>query len=72
MDDQLRRALFAAIYSEPLSRYAQSAVPRSTYSEKRKCNAGGVADTRADKNWPASPNGVQTSFGKEQSGREWS
>jgi osmotically-inducible protein OsmY len=52
MDDQLRRALFRAIYSEPaLSRYAESARP----SIHIIVNGGnvvlsGVVDNNADKN----------------------
>jgi len=52
MDDQLRRALFRAIYSEPqLSRYAQSAVP-SIHIIVKSGNVmlEGVADNEADKN----------------------
>jgi hyperosmotically inducible protein len=52
MDDQLRRALFRAIYSEPqLSRYAQSAVP-SIHILVKNGNATleGVADNETDKN----------------------
>lgn len=52
MDDQLRRALFRAIYSEPaLSRYAQSAVP-SIHIIVKNGNVAleGVADNETDKN----------------------
>jgi hyperosmotically inducible protein len=52
MDDQLRRALFRAIYSEPaLSRYAQSAVP-SIHIIVKNGNVAleGVVDNEADKN----------------------
>ena len=52
MDDQLRRALFRAIYSEPqLSRYAQSAVPSIHILVKSgNVTLEGVADNEADKN----------------------
>jgi hyperosmotically inducible protein len=52
MDDQLRRALFRAIYSEPqLSRYAQSAVPSIHIIVKNgNVTLEGVADNEADKN----------------------
>jgi hyperosmotically inducible protein len=52
MDDQLRRALFRAIYSEPaLSRYALSAVP-SIHIIVKNGNVAleGVADNETDKN----------------------
>jgi len=51
-DDQIRRAVFRAIYSEPaLSRYAQSAVP-SIHIIVRNGNVilEGVADNENDKN----------------------
>jgi hyperosmotically inducible protein len=52
MDDQLRRALFRAIYSEPaLSRYAQSAVPSIHIIVKSgNVSLEGVADNETDKN----------------------
>ncbi len=52
MDDQLRRALFRAIYSEPqLSRYAQSAVPSIHIIVKNgNVTLEGVADNETDKN----------------------
>jgi hyperosmotically inducible protein len=52
MDDQLRRALFRAIYSEPqLSRYAQSAVPSIHIIVKNgNVTLEGVADNESDKN----------------------
>lgn len=52
MDDQLRRALFRAIYSEPaLSRYAQSAVPSIHIIVKNgNVSLEGVADNETDKN----------------------
>jgi hyperosmotically inducible protein len=52
MDDQLRRALFRAIYSEPaLSRYAQSAVPSIHIVVKSgNVTLEGVADNETDKN----------------------
>ncbi|MGA2431404.1 MAG: BON domain-containing protein [Candidatus Acidiferrum sp.] len=52
MDDQLRRALFRAIYSEPgLSRYAQSAVPSIHIIVKSgNVTLEGVADNETDKN----------------------
>jgi hyperosmotically inducible periplasmic protein len=52
MDDQLRRALFRAIYSEPaLSRYAQSAVPSIHIIVKNgNVTLEGVADSETDKN----------------------
>ena len=52
MDDQLRRALFRAIYGEPaLSRYALSAVP-SIHIIVKNGNVAleGVADNETDKN----------------------
>jgi hyperosmotically inducible protein len=52
MDDQLRRALFRAVYSEPnLSRYAQSAVPSIHIIVKNgNVTLEGVADNETDKN----------------------
>jgi hyperosmotically inducible protein len=52
MDDQLRRALFRDIYSEPqLSRYAQSAVPSIHIIVKNgNVTLEGVADNETDKN----------------------
>src|SRR3984893_14119047 len=52
MDDQLRRAVFRAIYSEPqLSRYAESAVPSIHIIVKNgNVTLEGVADNEADKN----------------------
>jgi hyperosmotically inducible protein len=52
MDDQLRRALFRAIYNEPqLSRYAQSAVPSIHIIVKNgNVTLEGVADNETDKN----------------------
>src|ERR1700744_582387 len=52
MDDQLRRAVYRAIYSEPgLSRYALSAVPSIHIIVKNgNVTLVGVADTEADKN----------------------
>jgi hyperosmotically inducible periplasmic protein len=51
MDDQLRRALFRAIYSEPqLSRYARSAVPSIHIIVKNgNVTLEGVADNETDK-----------------------
>jgi hyperosmotically inducible protein len=52
MDDQLRRAVFRAIYSEPaLSRYALSAVPSIHIIVKNgNVTLVGVADNETDKN----------------------
>jgi hyperosmotically inducible protein len=52
MDDQLRRALFRAIYGEPaLSRYALSAVPSIHIIVKNgNVTLEGVADNETDKN----------------------
>jgi hyperosmotically inducible periplasmic protein len=52
MDDQLRRAVYRAIYSEPgLSRYALSAVPSIHIIVKNgNVTLEGVADNDADKN----------------------
>jgi BON domain-containing protein len=52
MDDQLRRALFRAIYSEPsLSRYAESAVPSIHIIVKNgNVSLEGVVDNETDKN----------------------
>jgi hyperosmotically inducible protein len=52
MDDQLRRALYRAIYSDPsLFRYAQSAVPSIHIIVKNgNVTLEGVADNDADKN----------------------
>jgi osmotically-inducible protein OsmY len=52
MDDQLRRALFRAIYSEPaLSRYAWSAVPSVHIIVKNgNVTLEGVVDSENDKN----------------------
>jgi hyperosmotically inducible protein len=52
MDDQLRRALFRAIYSDPaLSRYAMSAVPSIHIIVKNgNVTLEGVADNETDKN----------------------
>jgi hyperosmotically inducible protein len=51
-DDQIRRAVFRAIYSEPaLSRYAQSAVPSIHIIVKNgNVTLEGVADSETDKN----------------------
>jgi osmotically-inducible protein OsmY len=51
-DDQIRRAVFRAIYSEPaLSRYAQSAVPSIHIIVKNgNVTLEGVADSENDKN----------------------
>ena len=51
-DDQIRRAVFRAIYSEPaLSRYAQSAVPSIHIIVKNgNVTLEGVADNENDKN----------------------
>ena len=52
MDDQLRRALFQAIYSDPsLSRYAWSAVPSIHIIVKNgNVTLEGVVDNETDKN----------------------
>jgi hyperosmotically inducible protein len=52
MDDQIRRAVFRAIYSEPsLSRYANSAVPSIHIIVKGgHVRLTGVADSATDKN----------------------
>jgi len=52
MDDQLRRALYRAIYSDPsLFRYAQSAVPSIHIIVKNgNVTLEGVADNETDKN----------------------
>jgi hyperosmotically inducible periplasmic protein len=52
MDDQLRRALYRAIYSEPgLSRYSYSAVPSIHIIVKGgNVSLEGVVDSEADKN----------------------
>ena len=52
MDDQLRRAVYRAIYSEPgLSRYALSAVPSIHIIVKNgNVTLEGVADNETDKN----------------------
>jgi hyperosmotically inducible periplasmic protein len=52
MDDQLRRAVFRAIYSEPqLSRYAESAVPSIHIIVKNgNVTLEGVVDNETDKN----------------------
>jgi hyperosmotically inducible protein len=52
MDDQLRRAVFRAVYSEPaLSRYALSAVPSIHIIVKNgNVSLEGVADNETDKN----------------------
>jgi len=52
MDDQLRRALYRAIYSEPsLSRYAEAAVPSIHIIVKGgHVTLEGVADNETDKN----------------------
>ena len=52
MDDQLRRALYRAIYSEPgLSRYSYSAVPSIHIIVKGgNVTLEGVVDSEADKN----------------------
>jgi hyperosmotically inducible protein len=52
MDDQIRRAVFRAIYSEPaLSRYALSAVPSIHIIVKNgNVTLEGVADNETDKN----------------------
>jgi hyperosmotically inducible protein len=52
MDDQLRRAVYRAIYSEPgLSRYALSAVPSIHIIVKNgNVSLEGVADNETDKN----------------------
>ncbi len=52
MDDQLRRALFRAIYGDPaLSRYAMSAVPSIHIIVKNgNVTLEGVADNETDKN----------------------
>jgi hyperosmotically inducible periplasmic protein len=52
MDNQLRRAVYRAIYSEPgLSRYAQSAVPSIHIIVKNgNVTLEGVADNETDKN----------------------
>ena len=52
MDDQIRRATYRAIYSEPgLFRYAQSAVPSIHIIVKNgHVTLEGVADTDADRN----------------------
>jgi hyperosmotically inducible protein len=52
MDDQLRRAVFRAVYSEPaLSRYALSAVPSIHIIVKNgNVTLVGVADNETDKN----------------------
>jgi hyperosmotically inducible protein len=65
MDDQLRRALFRAIYSEPaLSRYAQSAVPSIHIIVKNgNVTLEGVADNETDKNMAGlRANGVPNVF----------
>jgi BON domain-containing protein len=65
MDDQLRRALFRAIYSEPaLSRYAQSAVPSIHIIVKNgNVTLEGVADNETDKNMAGlRANGVANVF----------
>ena len=52
MDDQLRRAVYRAVYSEPaLSRYALSAVPSIHIIVKNgNVSLEGVADNETDKN----------------------
>ena len=52
MDDQIRRAVYRAVYSEPgLSRYALSAVPSIHIIVKNgNVSLEGVADNEADKN----------------------
>jgi osmotically-inducible protein OsmY len=52
MDDQLRRALYRAIYSDPgLSRYSYSAVPSIHIIVKGgNVTLEGVVDSEADKN----------------------
>jgi hyperosmotically inducible periplasmic protein len=65
MDDQLRRALYRAIYSDPsLFRYAQSAVPSIHIIVKNgNVTLEGVADNDTDKNLAAlRANGVANVF----------
>jgi hyperosmotically inducible protein len=65
MDDQLRRALYRAIYSDPsLFRYAQSAVPSIHIIVKSgNVTLEGVADNDTDKNLAAlRANGVANVF----------
>jgi osmotically-inducible protein OsmY len=52
MDDQLRRAVFRAVYSEPgLSRYAEQAVPSIHIIVKNgNVTLEGVVDSEMDKN----------------------
>ena len=66
MDDQIRRAEYRAIFSEPgLSRYSQSAVPSIHIIVKNgNVTLVGVADTEADKNLAGiRANGVPNVFG---------
>jgi hyperosmotically inducible protein len=68
MDDQLRRALYRAIYSDPsLFRYAQSAVPSIHIIVKNgSVTLEGVADSDTDKNLAAlRANGVANVFSVE-------
>jgi hyperosmotically inducible protein len=68
MDDQIRRAVFRAIYSEPsLSRYADSAVPSIHIIVKGgHVTLVGIADNDTDKNVAAlKANGVPNVFSVE-------
>jgi hyperosmotically inducible periplasmic protein len=68
MDDQIRRAVFRAIYSEPsLSRYAASAVPSIHIIVKGgHVTLVGIADNDTDKNVAAlKANGVPNVFSVE-------
>jgi hypothetical protein len=72
MDDQLRRALYRAIYSDPgLSRYSYSAVPSIHIIVKGgNVTLEGVVDSEADKNLSGlRANGVPMFLGQEQFGR---